>query len=59
MAELEWEPMEGGHTSGLYRIAPLDDGSKHHLAVFSIAAAASAGSDDEPKVRILPPERPG
>lgn len=36
MAELEWEPMDGGHTSGLYRIAPLDDGSKHHWRLSTI-----------------------
>lgn len=36
MAELEWEPMEGGYTSGLYHIAPLDHGSKHHWRLSTI-----------------------
>ncbi len=36
MAELEWEPMDGGYTSGRYHIAPLDGGSKHHWRLFTI-----------------------
>jgi len=30
MVELEWQPIAGGYESGLYRIEPLGDGSRHN-----------------------------
>jgi len=42
IAELEWQPTDVGYAAGLYRIEPLDDGSRHNWRLTTVDDSAPA-----------------